>query len=480
MAQTINTNLTSLTAQRNLNVSSKSMQTSIQRLSSGLRINSAKDDAAGQSIADRMTAQIKGMNQAVRNANDGISLAQVAEGAMQETSNILQRMRELSVQSANAVNSTLDRKSMQDEVGQLQAELDRVALNTEFNGQRVIDGSFTNATFQVGANANQTISFSIGNVQASAIGGISQQNGTQVTANAASDITMALGSGSATVVESSANFTGAANGQDGTSAFAKAAALSAAGINGISVTASTTGTQVIGSIGHGGATDTYDLTINGVTIYNQESVTTALSIDNLASAINSSSSDTGVVASLSGTGSLTLTAADGRNITVTEGGTNFVAGTDGISVTGGSFDSATTPLRGTLSISATDSITFGGTVGDLGLSAFIAKDNQGISAIDISTAAGAQLSIQRIDSAINSVDTARSGLGAIENRFDLTIQNLQNVSDNLSAARGQIQDADYAAETANLTKNQILQQAGTAMLAQANSLPQSVLSLLGH
>ena len=291
---------------------------------------------------------------------------------------------------------------------------------------------------------------------------------------------MALGTGSATVIESSANFTGAANGQDATSAYAKAAAINAAGINGVSVTASTTGTQVIGTIGHAGATDTYNLSINGVTIFNEESVTNGLSIDTLASSINASSTDTGVVASLSGTGSLTLTAADGRNITVTESGTNFVSGTDGISVTGGSFDPATTPLRGDLSISAIDSITVGGTVADIGLSAFIAKDNLGINAIDISTAAGAQLAIQRIDSAINSVDTARSGLGAIENRFDLTIANLQNVSDNISAARGQIQDADYAAETANLTKNQILQQAGTAMLAQANSLPQSVLSLLGH
>jgi len=480
MAQIINTNVTSLLAQRNLNVSSKAMQTSIQRLSSSLRINSAKDDAAGLAISERMTAQINGMKLAVRNANDGISLAQVAEGAMQESTNILQRMRELSVQSANAVNSTLDRESMQNEVAQLQSELDRVAFNTEFNGQRVIDGSFTNATFQVGANANQTISFSIGNVQSSAIGGIGQQTGTAVSASASTDITVALGTGPAVVVGSSAGFTGTANGQDATSAYAKAGAIKAAGINGLSVTASTSGTQALGTIGHGGATDTYDLSINGVDIYKGQSVTAGLDINTLAKAINTSSNDTGVVASISSSGNLTLTAADGRNISVTEGGTNFVAGTDGISVTGGAFDSTASPLRGNISISAIDYVTIGGTVANNGLSSFIANDNKGINEIDISTVDGAQTAIQRIDAAINSVGTARADLGAIQNRFDLTIENLQNVSDNLSAARSQIKDVDYAAETASLTKNQILQQAGTAMLAQANSLPQSVLSLLGH
>src|SRR3989338_6450843 len=185
MAQVINTNVMSLNAQRNLGVSGKALAQSIQRLSSGLRINSAKDDAAGLAISDRMTAQIRGMNQAVRNANDGISLAQVAEGAMQETTNILQRMRELSVQSANSTNSSSDRQALQEEVGQLQAEIDRIAQNTEFNGQRILDGSFSNASFQVGANANQTISFSIQSVKGSSIGGIASETGSEVSAAAA-------------------------------------------------------------------------------------------------------------------------------------------------------------------------------------------------------------------------------------------------------------------------------------------------------
>lgn len=478
MAQVINTNVTSLIAQRNLNVSSKSMQTSIQRLSSGFRINSAKDDAAGLSISERMTAQIRGMNQAVRNANDGISLTQVAEGGMQETSTILQRMRELSVQSANSTNNSTDRKSIQDEVSQLQQELDRVAFDTEFNGQRIIDGSFTNAAFQVGANANQTISFSIGNVQSSAIGAIASQQGVAVSANTATDITLTVGSGDTRSIDSSAGYVGAADGQDASSAFAKAAAINEAGITGLSVTANTTGSQLVGAIG-GTAGDTYDLTLNGVEIFNGQAVDGGLSNVTLRDAINGSSNETGVIASLNG-GTLTLTAADGRNITVTEGGTNFVSGTNGISVTGGDFDPAASPLRGQITLSATSSIAIGGTAADIGANAFIAKDALGMDSVDVSTAEGAQEAILRIDSALNSVNSSRAAIGAIENRFNFTIDNLQNVSDNLSAARSQIKDADYAAETANLTKNQILQQAGTAMLAQANSLPQSVLSLLGR
>lgn len=475
MAQVINTNVASLTAQRDLGVSNNMLQTSIQRLSSGLRINSAKDDAAGLAISQRMTAQIRGMNQAVRNANDGISLAQVAEGAMQETTNILQRMRELSVQAANSTNNSSDRASIQSEVSQLKSELERIALNTEFNGQRILDGSFSSASFQVGANANQTINFSIGSIKASSIGGIATSTGNEVAAAAAADITIAIGGGAATSINSSANFTGSLNGQDATSAYAKAAAINDAGIGGLTVTASTNGTQTVGPIG-GTAGDTYNLTLNGVAIFTNLDVATALTNSALRDAINGVSNQTGVVASLNG-GDLTLTASDGRNITVTESGTGFTAGTDGLTVTGGDFDGA---LRGTLSISATDTIAIGGTVANVGLSASIAKDTVGVDSLDVSTVDGANTAIKRIDAALNSVNSNRADMGALQNRFESTIANLQNVSDNLTAARSRIQDADYAAEMATLTKNQILQQAGTAMLAQANSLPQSVLSLLGR
>ncbi|ASQ45759.1 flagellin N-terminal helical domain-containing protein [Legionella clemsonensis] len=473
MAQVINTNVMSLNAQRNLNGSQKTMQLAIQRLSSGLRINSAKDDAAGLSISERMTAQVRGMNQAIRNANDGISLSQTAEGAMQETTNILQRMRELALQSANSTNNSGDRQAIQEEIDQLKSELDRIALNTEFNGQRILDGSFSSASFQVGANANQTITFSVGSIKASSIGGIAQETGTEVSAAAATDITIAVGGGAATTINSSAGFTGNAY-QDASSAYAKAAAINDAGIAGLSVTASTSGTQTVGPIG-GTAGDTYNLSINGVAIFTNEDVATALTNTQLRDAINSVSNQTGVIASLNG-GDLTLTASDGRNIDISESGTGFTAGTDGLTVTGGDFDGV---LRGVLSISATNSISIGGTVATLGLSASIAKDTSGIDTLDVSTVGGANEAILRLDSALSSVSSNRAAMGALQNRFESTIANLQNVSENLSAARSRIQDADFAAETANLTKGQILQQAGTAMLAQANSLPQSVLSLLG-
>ncbi|CDZ78356.1 B-type flagellin [Legionella massiliensis] len=474
MAEVINTNVMSLNAQRNLTTSQKMMQTAIQRLSSGLRINSAKDDAAGMAISEGMTAQIRGMDQAIRNANDGISLSQTAEGAMQETTNILQRMRELALQSANSTNNSDDRQAIQQEITQLQAELNRNAQNTQFNGQRILDGSFSNASFQVGANANQTITFSIGSIMSSAIGGIASQTGTAVSANAATDITIGLGGGAPVSINSSAGFVGPNASQDSSSAYAKAAAINAAGVAGLQVTAVTAGTQAVGAIG-GTAGNTYNLTINGVSIFTNTDVSTALSNTQLRDGINSVSSQTGVVASLNG-GNMTLTAADGRNITVTESGTGFTAGTNGLSVTGGPFAAV---LRGNLSISATSSIAIGGTVADLGLSAAIAKDTLGVDTIDVTTAAGAQAALLRIDSALTSVNSNRASMGALQNRFDLTIANLQNVEENLSAARSRIQDADFAAETANLTKGQILQQAGTAMLAQANSLPQSVLKLLG-
>lgn len=211
-------------------------------------------------------------------------------------------------------------------------------------------------------------------------------------------------------------------------------------------------------------------------MFTGQDVSTALSNSALRDAINGVSNQTGVIASLNG-GDLTLTAADGRNITVTEGGTGFTAGTNGISVTGGDFADT---LRGTLTVSAQDTINIGGTVATLGLNAAIAKDAIGIDSLDVSTAEGAQIAIMRIDAALGTVNSNRADMGALQNRFDSTIANLQNVSDNLSAARSRIQDADYASEMANLTKNQILQQAGTAMLAQANSMPQSVLSLLGR
>lgn len=476
MAITINTNVMSLNAQRNLSKSQNALSKSMNRLSSGLRINGAKDDAAGLAISDRMTAQIRGLNQAARNANDGISLAQTAEGALGESANILQRMRELAVQSANDTNSSDDRSSLQDEVTHLQAELDRIANTTTFNGRRILDGSFTNGSFQVGANAGETISFSISSAKAASIGGIAEGTGTEVANAAATDITITVGGGSATTIATSANF--AVSGdtyRSSTSAYAKAAAINDAGIAGLSATANTSGTQTMGAIG-GSATDTYTLTVNGVSIYSGADVSTALTSTQVRDAINLKSNETGVIASESG-GDITLTASDGRDIAIAESGTGFVAGTNGLSITGGDFEDT---LRGTISLSATDTIAIGGTQANIGFTAAgVAKDTLGVNSIDISSKSGAETAMKRVDSALASIDSIRGGLGAVQNRFESTISNLQNVSENLSAARSRILDADIAEETSAMTKNNILQQAGVSILAQANQAPQLALSLLG-
>lgn len=474
MSQVINTNVLSLNSQRNLSTSGGQLATALQRLSSGLRINSAKDDAAGLAISERFTTQIRGLNQATRNANDGISLAQTAEGAMSEASNILQRIRELAVQSANGTNSSSDRQALQEEVAQLTSELDRIANSTEFNGTRILDGSFAQASFQVGANAGQTIGFGISSISTRAIGSIAAQTGTEVAAGAAADIQISVGGGAAVSVNSSANFAIAGDSSRGAdSAFAKAAALNDAGVAGFSATANTTGTQAVGAIG-GTAGDTYDLTINGVAVFTGLDVASALSNTDLRDGINAVSTQTGVIASLNG-GNLTLSAADGRNITVTEAGTGFTAGTDGITVTGGDFDGV---LRGNLSVSATDTISFSGTVATLGLTALIARDGQGLTSLSVATVDGAQDAIRRADAALTSVNSARAQLGAVQNRFESVIANLQTTSENLAASRSRIRDTDFAAETAALTRAQVLQQAGVAMLAQANAAPQNVLALL--
>ncbi len=477
MAMVINTNVASLNAQRQLGRTSGSLNTSLERLSSGLRINSAKDDAAGLAIADRMTAQIRGLNQAVRNANDGISLSQTAEGALQESTNILQRMRELAVQSANDTNSVSDREALQGEVTQLQAELDRIAQTTEFNGKRILDGSFSGATFQVGANAGQTINFGIGSAKASAMGQIANQTSTEVSAAAATDITIGLGTNTPQAITTSVNYADGTY-KDSTSAFAKVAAINDAGITGLSASATTAGTTTYAAVG-GTAADTYTLTLNGVDIYNNADVATALTVNEVRDAINTQTDATGVLASVSG-GDLTLTAADGRNIVVAESGTGFTAGTDGLLNGSGDFAAgAADTLRGTIELSAADNIVLGGTLANIGFTANITLDTNGIDDVDISTQAGSATAIQRVDAALSQVDTIRGDLGAVQNRFESTIANLQNVSENLSAARSRIQDADFAAETAALTRSQILQQAGTAILSQANQSQQSVLSLLG-
>ena len=391
MAQTINTNIASLNAQRNLNSSQTSLATSLQRLSSGLRINSAKDDAAGLAISERMSSQIKGLTQASRNANDGISLAQTAEGAMAEIGNNLQRIRELAVQSSNATNSTTDRASLQAEVAQLVAEIDRVANQTSFNGTKLLDGSFTSQLFQVGADAGQTIGIN-------------------------------------SILDSNANALGTAQ-------FAAATTTTAALSTGTATAVGTFGGTVINGI----TIDTVNIAIGD---------TAATVNTNITNAINAKMDQTGVYASLDSTNKLTLTSVKaGKDLTLTLGtqtaGTGITAAMTGIA--------AGTAASGTT----------------------VQLDD-----INISTFSGSQQAMEIIDKALTSVNSGRAELGAVQNRFTSTIANLAASSENLSASRSRILDADFAAETANLSRTQILQQAGTAMLAQANALPQNVLSLL--
>ena len=476
MAQTINTNLSSLTAQRNSSKTQNDLSTAINRLSSGLRINSAKDDAAGLAISERFTSQIRGLNQAARNANDGISLAQTAEGALGSIGSNLQRMRELAVQSANATNSTSDRAALQQEVSQLTAEIDRVATQTQFNGLNLLDGSYLAQQFQVGANAGQTITVAgISSSRASALGQFqgftltNQSIGTPGNTPTALSVTVGAG-------------TTVALGSVAVDAKAQAAAINAGGVAGLTATANATSVPAATQTAVGSASGTAIVTVNGLAI-NVAGTTggagAASNRANFVSALNAQSAATGVVASDTGSG-VTLTSADGRNVTLSYAAdgytgsslTDFGVGAVSGTTYGGSVNISYTAPTGT-----TGSVVFAQT-GGLASTTAIAATGTAVSAIDISTVAGANAALTAVDAALTTVNSNRATLGAIQNRFMSTIENLQTSSENLSASRSRIQDADFAAETANLSRAQVLQQAGTAMIAQANQLPQQVLSLL--
>lgn len=473
--QVINSNISSLNAQRNLSKSGSDLSNSLQRLSSGLRINSAKDDAAGLAISNRMSSQINGLNQASRNANDGISLAQTAEGALSSIGDALQRMRTLSVQAANATNTGTDRAALQKEVDQLVQQINTVSSQTSFNGVKLLDGTFNSQTFQIGSNKGETISIeSIKSARANSLGvGTTSSYQTELTATV---ITGAITSGGVTVNGfgiGPSTSDGVSSTDASASAIAKAAAFnSVSGQTGVSATATTT-TRAGAAPAAAGAIAA-DITINGIGI---GAVATSTSVvqggANTAAAINAISNQTGVIATFSRTdGAVELTAADGRNITVAGTVTN-----SGLAAAGTSFGGIK------LTSSSADGITLGGsnlatTALTAGYTAATATFGAGISTIDVSTASSAQNAIATIDSALDQVNSSRADLGAIQNRFSNVVSNLASTSENLSAARSRILDADFAAETANLSRNQILQQAGTAMLAQANALPQNVLSLL--
>jgi len=482
MASFINTNIASLNAQRNLSTSSAGLETSLQRLSSGLRINSAKDDAAGLAISSRFTSQIRGLNQAARNANDGISLAQTAEGALGEITNNLQRIRELSVQSANATNSATDRTALNAEVAQLTAEISRVASQTSFNGVNLLDGSFTSKAFQVGADANQTISVnSILDARTTALGSHSLTADGTITGNTAAAGAAAVSNGISAetdlTITTSAGTSAAISYASNSSAAQIASAINTAAAS-IGVTATASNSATLSGLEAG----TVSFTLNGASI---SATVTASDYTGLVAAINGSTNTSGITAtftSSSAKNDITLTTSDGRNIQLTNyantASTNGTASFSGVTLTTGANDSSV--KTGTVSLSSTKGQI---TTANASSQVFTANGTNtsafsSLSLIDITTAQGAQSAISVIDAALASVNSARADLGAIQNRFSSVISNLQTTSENLSASRSRIQDADFAAETANLTRGQILQQAGTAMLAQANSLPNGVLALL--
>lgn len=502
MGLSINTNVMSLNAQRNLGKTQNALSESMTRLSSGLRINSAKDDAAGLAISDRMTSQIRGLNQAVRNANDGISLAQTAEGAMQESTNILQRMRELAVQSANDSNTTDDRASLQTEVSQLQQELNRISETTQFNNKNLLDGSFTSARFQVGANKGQFISVSVGNTSATNIG--NYQVASEVTSTTSGATVAAASAFGAQDLDINGNqTTETAVTVADASAKDVASAINEKSVEtGVSAEAETNlkidDLQSTGSVSFSlsGANS------SGVTI--AAVITDETDLSGLVAAINDNAGATGITARLDNSGSMIMNSSTGDNIVVEDfsfiasgdGTTQLTAdfttlnadGADPKATAGPDLDDQVGIATGAIDIVARGQVTFHSnnaytvdTDGDTDLltDATTASGLENIGDVDISTQVGSGNALKAIDGAIAYLDSQRADLGAVMNRFESTIANLSNISENVSAARSRILDADIAEETSAMTKQNILQQAGVSILAQANQAPQLALSLLG-
>lgn len=528
--QVINTNIPSLNSQRNLSRSSESLNTSLQRLSSGLRINTARDDAAGLAISERFGAQIRGLDQARRNANDGVSLSQVGEGALQQMGDLLQRIRELSVQAVNATNSAADRSAINAEVSQLVSELDRYALTTDFNGSKLFDGSFGTAVYQVGANANEVLSATTANFRTTNYGtnqvgnmsfatyattgtglttaGFQMTSGTVYSGTTSGTVSIFGGNGFGTITSLNS----------GSTAKDVAAAINSVGNTGVRATARTMATVTFtGVTGQSYSLNLTGSNVNSVNInFTVSDATTSAGLADAISAFNNRTSETGITAKLNSTndgivltaddgsdiilqtaettvsGGISLSGANGNTISISaEGsgaGTVSGAGASGnilriggqltldsdrtfsISTSGFNFSSGSIATSGSGAAGTSGHALVSGTA--------FASNLQSVATLDVTTAENATRSLRIVDSALASINGQRAKFGALQNRFQATINNLQTASENISASRSRIRDADFASETANLTRAQILQQAGTAMLAQANALPNQVLSLL--
>ncbi len=582
MPLVINTNVTALNSQRQLVKSGDDLSQAMERLSSGKRVNTAADDAAGLAIANRMTSQIRGLDQAVRNANDGISMIQTAEGAMDETTNILQRMRELSIQSANGIYSDADRATLDAEVQQLKQELDRIADTTSFNGQPLLDGSLANVTLQVGSMANQTVDLDIGSFSTSSLGGASGDIVGSASTNGLADFTTVFtATGDITINDT--DITAIDHTATSTDTVNEILNSINADLDGKGVEASAVVTVEGTSVGTGilrAGTDTFTIdVVDGDGNAQSFVITGTNSMSELVAKINE---ETSVDASVNDKGYLVLaqenvlsiqttdntTLPDDKASGISDATTNFsfvltdtsaenngikveiVAATtaaelaafglnsnddngalqgntvsaasmaegdliiNGVEVGAVVPSAATAAAKAAAAINAINAISdqtgviaFAGTATDsialrsadgtefsieagngvtaaalfttIGFTEQNAAGGVGsVASISIATAAGAQKAIDIIDRALEQINATRADLGAVNNRLDFTISNLMNVSENTAAARSRIMDADFAAETSNLARAQVLQQASTAMLAQANAQPQQVLQLL--
>ncbi|MGR9090163.1 MAG: flagellin N-terminal helical domain-containing protein [Gammaproteobacteria bacterium] len=464
MPQVINSNILSLTTQRNLNRTQSELTTAITRLSSGLRVNSAKDDAAGLGISDRFSTQIRGLDQAVRNANDGVSFSQVAEGALSTISDALQRVRELAVQSINDTNSPQDRQSLNNEVQQLLSEVNRISNATQFNGQDILDGSLANLTFQIGANQNQTLSVT-------GVDARGQQLGARVVESGSisrTDLDALIAADNVTINGAAVDLSGLSAGDSITDVISR--------INDVFQTSDVLGaaesTTTSGDLAYTSNVSAQTVSLNGVDI----AIGAGATRDDVVASINSASDATGVTAS-AGTGSDDIVfTSDGRDIELTDGGTN-----GGSDVFGGDEDFfAGIVFSGDVGDAITLAGSFDNTAGISGLGTIDDTfADEVVNGVNVLTSSSSNDALRTIDFALSQVSNLRSEFGAIQNRLESTIANLQIGAENFTAARSRIIDADFAQETARFTRAQILQQAGISQVAQANSLPQLVLGLLG-
>jgi flagellin len=503
MALTLNTNIDSLTAQNNLTGSQALLSQSLTRLSSGLRINSAADDAAGQAISQQFTTQVNGTNQAISNANNAIAEAQTAGGALSTIVNNLQSIRTLAVEAANGSNSASDRAALDQQVQAQISEITRVATQTNFNGSAVLSGGSGVTNFQVGANVGDTIAVNLAQgVGANQIGAVASRT-TEVTSAAftAGDLTLAVGAGKAVTIGASANYASTATTaggvayQNSASAYAKAATINAAQVSGLTATADNVQALAVTAIAT--TAGAYSLAVNGVTV-NSTAVGGSVTAASLISSINAfSTQDGGVTAAANGTGIL-LTAADGSNITLTQtdatdtGGIttasayNPATNADVTTSTGGAITATTlasgapATLYGQVTLAAGQNVTIAGTTDTaaLGEAAGTVAAAGTLAGQNVLTVNGANSTIEAVDSALATVSQFQSQLGATQNRFTSAVSNLTTTAQNLTQSRSTIQDANFAQETANLTQAQVLEQAGISVLSQANQEPQLILKLL--